>query len=130
MDGQLDAANSILRALPARFRTRRDGTLKPAIFRPGRLSMIVGDPSEAVDSSGILAKARERFEEVEEHGYGGAIVHLLLAGIAQNSLGQDAETRVLLEAIFAFEDALMDTRKIGSDYVFAVSRPREAPARN
>ena len=124
-DRQLDAANSILRALPARYRTRRDGTPKPAIFRPSRLSMIVGDPSEAVDSSGIMSKVRKRFEVVEERGYGGAILHILLAGIAHNFLGQDSQTESILQAIFAFEDALMSSGEIGSDYVFAVLRPRE-----
>jgi hypothetical protein len=87
--------------------------------------MLVGDPSEAVDSSGIMPKVRERFEVVEERGYGAAILHILLAGIAHNFLGQDAETRSILEAIFAFEDALMASGEIDSDYVFAVFRPRE-----
>jgi SAM-dependent methyltransferase len=124
-DRQLEAANSILRALPGRYRTRRDGAQKPEIFRPSRLSMIVGDPSEAVDSSGIMPKVRERFEVVEERAYGGAILHILLAGIAHNFLAQDAETGSILEAIFAFEDALMASGEIDSDYVFAVFRPRE-----
>ena len=124
-DRQLEAANSILRALPARYRTRRDGTPKPEIFRPSRLSMIVGDPSEAVDSSMIMSKVRERFVVVEEKGYGGAILHILLAGIAHNFLGQDSQTRSILQAIFTFEDALMSSGEIDSDYVFAVFRPRE-----
>jgi SAM-dependent methyltransferase len=127
-DRQLEAANSILRALPARYRTRRDGTPKPEIFRPSRLSMIVGDPSEAVDSSGIMSKVRERFEVVEERGYGGAILHILLAGIAHNFLGQDSQTESILQAIFSFEDALMSSGEIDSDYVFAVFRPREPQA--
>lgn len=127
-DRQLEAANSILRALPARYRTRRDGTPKPEIFRPSRLSMIVGDPSEAVDSSGIMPKVRERFEVVEERGYGGAILHILLAGIAHNFLGQDSQTESILQAIFALEDALMSSGEIDSDYAFAVLRPRERQA--
>jgi SAM-dependent methyltransferase len=125
---QMEAANSLLRALPARYRIRRDGKPKPEIFRPSRLSMIVGDPSEAVDSAGILPGVRERFEVVEERRYGGAVLNILLAGIAHNFLGRDAETGSLLEAMFAFEDALMASGEIGSDYVFAVCRPRKPQA--
>lgn len=120
---QLEAANSILRALPLRYRNRRDGTSKPDIYRPSRLSMILGDPSEAAESGKIMPEVRKRFEVIEETGYGGTLLHILLAGIAHNFLGDDAETDSLLRAIFAFEDALIATGEIGSDYVFAVCRP-------
>jgi SAM-dependent methyltransferase len=81
-DRQMEAANAILRALPLRYRAKRDGKPKPEIFRPSRLSMILGDPSEAVESGNILPEVRKRFEVIEEKGFGGTLLHILLGGIA------------------------------------------------
>jgi SAM-dependent methyltransferase len=76
-DQQLEIANALREEVPAGMNLRPDGTPQPPIHRTGTLSMILYDPSEAVDSSSILPLIHERFYVLEEKLYGGALLHLI-----------------------------------------------------
>jgi len=66
----------------------------------------------------------EVFEVKEVRGYGGAVLHLLFAGIAQHFMTPDeAATRVLTSA-FAAEDSLMASGQLAHDFVVAVCQRR------
>ena len=120
--GQLDAANALLATLPVRYRVTPEGDVKRRVVRPSLLRMRLHDPSEAVESARIMPLLRAMFRVEDERGYGGALLHPLLARIAQNFRGEDEETRTLLGRCFDAEDALLGTGEIGHDFAVAVCR--------
>jgi 2-polyprenyl-3-methyl-5-hydroxy-6-metoxy-1,4-benzoquinol methylase len=124
-DAQLAAANRLLPRLPQERRRTVDGRLKRRVIRPSRLSMILDDPSEAVDASRLMPAVRQNFDVVEERPYGGTVLHIALSGIAHNFRDDDDATRALLEMCFAAEDEVL--AGIGHDFVFAVCRRSDAP---
>ncbi|MEU9143566.1 class I SAM-dependent methyltransferase [Streptomyces sp. NPDC048349] len=123
-DGQLDAANALLAQLPEERRRLADGRIKHRVVRPSRLSMVLDDPSEAVDAASLLPGLRRHFEVVEERPYGGTVLHIALSGIAHHFRDQEPETLALLEQCFAAEDAALP--ELGHDFVAMVCRPRGA----
>jgi len=124
-DRQMEAANNLLSDLPAGYRTLWNSkSIKRKVFRPGRLRMILGDPSEAVESSKIMPLLREIFDVVEVREYGGTVLHLLFSGIAHNFLSDDAETRRRLDICFEAEDSLLRKGEIQSDFIVAVCRKK------
>ncbi len=84
--------------------------------------MILGDPSEAVESSKIRPLLHKIFEVVEIREYGGTVLHLLFSGIAHNFLSEDTETRHWLDICFEVEDSLLRKGDIQSDFIIAVCK--------
>src|SRR5882757_3773700 len=123
-DRQLEAANAMLALLPEERRRLPDGRIKRRVVRPSRLSMVLDDPSEAVDADALLPGLRRLFDVVEERPYGGTVLHIALSGIAHNLLGQDPGTLDLLERCFAAEDEALP--EVGHDFVALVCRPKSA----
>ncbi|WP_328911709.1 MULTISPECIES: class I SAM-dependent methyltransferase [unclassified Streptomyces] len=123
-DGQLDAANALLATLPEERRRLADGRIKRRVVRPSRMSMVLDDPSEAVDAAALLPGLRRLFDVVEERPYGGTVLHIAFSGIAHNFLGRDAETHDLLERCFAAEDNALP--EIGHDFTALVCKPKGA----
>jgi SAM-dependent methyltransferase len=123
-DGQLEAANDLLAQLPEERRRLADGRIKHRVVRPSRLSMVLDDPSEAVDAAALLPGLRRHFDVVEERPYGGTVLHIAFSGIAHNFRDQEPETLALLDRCFAAEDAALPN--VGHDFVAMVCRPRSA----
>lgn len=124
---QLELVNSLLTVLPARYKTLwNSGFVKPCVFRPGKLGMVLKDPSEAIESSRIRPLLNEIFDVVEFKGYGGAILHPLLSGIAHHFVSPDAEGRRFLDALFELEDLLTAAGDIQDDYIVAICKKRIA----
>jgi 2-polyprenyl-3-methyl-5-hydroxy-6-metoxy-1,4-benzoquinol methylase len=121
---QLEAVNALLTLIPERFRVQHDGTIKRGVHRPSTLSMVLDDPSEAIESSGILPALRENFEVVELTPYGGTLLQLVLSGIAHHFAAGDPEAARILELCFQVEDALLASGDLESDFVVAACRPR------
>lgn len=120
---QLEAVNGLLSVLPIKYRTLwGSDTIKQKVTRPSRLRMLLGDPSEAVESERIMPLVHQMFELVEVKGYGGSILHLLFNGIAHNFLSDDDETNSYLDIIFKVEDLLLSRGDIQSDFIVAVGR--------
>lgn len=126
---QLEAINGALAILPRRYRRRwSDGRIKDRVYRPSRLSMVLADPSEAVESAHLLPLLERHFEIVERHDCGGTILHVLLDDIAANFLGDDGrekddEARRLLDLCFWIEDTLLELGDVESDFVTLVCKP-------
>jgi hypothetical protein len=116
---QLTAANQLLRQLPAAYRRRYMARqLKTRISGPGRLRMLVADPSEAVESEAILPAIHHRFTVLEEKSLGGNLLTLVLKDIAHHFLPEDAATQALLHQLFAAEDDFL--QRYPSDLLFGV----------
>jgi ubiquinone/menaquinone biosynthesis C-methylase UbiE len=124
---QLEVINGLLAVLPERFRRRYDGrSIKRELIRPSRLSMILSDPSEAVESARILPLLGQAFEVVEVREFGGTVLHMLLSEIAHNFLTDDDETRRALRLCFEAEDLLLQSAELSSDFAVAVCRKRSS----
>jgi 2-polyprenyl-3-methyl-5-hydroxy-6-metoxy-1,4-benzoquinol methylase len=121
---QLAAANALLATLPTERRVQYDGRVKRRVIRPSLLSMRLDDPSEAVEASRMLPAVRRLFTVLEEHPYGGTVLHIALSGIAQNFLGDDPVTAQLLKQCFAAEDEALP--RLGHDFTYMVCRPKPA----
>jgi len=124
-DRQLEAINGLLSTLPVKYRTLwNSDSVKRRISRPSKLSMILGDPSEAVESSNIMPMLHKVFNVLEVNAYGGTILHILFHGIAHNFLSEDDETQRLLNVCFQLEDSLLKNGDVESDFVVAVCAKR------
>ena len=122
---QMRAANALLAALPQQRRIQDDGRIKRRVVRPSRLSMLLDDPSEAVESSSLMPALHRHFSVLEQHPYG-SILHLALHGIAGNFLADDPGTaQVMRQCLAAEEQAL---RRLGHDFTYAVCSPLATPA--
>lgn len=118
---QIKYSNYLLKEIPELYRKYWNcNQIKSKIYKPGKLRMMLNDPSEAVESSKIIPLLDKYFERIEIKNYGGTILHLVLDGIAHNFLSNDDETNSLLEKCFLYEDELINTGKLPSDFVFAV----------
>jgi SAM-dependent methyltransferase len=128
---QMEGINGLLKLLPSRLRVEWGGKrIKERVVRPSRLSMILSDPSESVESSHILPLLHELFDVVEIRNYGGALLHMLLQGIAHNFRSDDAEAQRYLRLFFEAEDLMMQSGEIQSDFAVVVCRKREPKARS
>jgi SAM-dependent methyltransferase len=122
---QVAEAQRVLDGFPERYRRMDGQRVKDRVERPSRLWMLLTDPSEAIDSARIAPSLRDRFDVLEELPYGGAVLHLALADIAQNFLDRDdTRAKELLTAAFDAEDDLMASGAVGSDFVAFVCRKR------
>lgn len=128
---QLEIVNDLLSSLPDKYKTRwKSSSIKSKVFRPSRLSMILDDPSEAVESSKILPLLNQIFNVVEIKEYGGTILNLLFSEIAHNFLSEDSETQRILRLCFEAEDSHLKNKDIQSDFVIAVCRKRLSSSRS
>jgi len=122
-DKQLKIVNNLLLSLPDKYKRRwKSNSIKSKVFRPSRLSMILDDPSEAIESSKILPLLTQIFNVVEIKEYGGTILQLLFSEIAHNFLSDDNETQRLLHLCFEAEDLHLKNKDIQSDFVIVVCR--------
>ena len=125
---QMEAVNALLTILPPRLRIEWGGKkVKERVVRPSRLSMILSDPSESVESSHILPLLHELFDVVEVRNYGGTLLHMLLQGIAHNFKSDDPEAQRYLRLFFEAEDLMMQSGEIRSDFAVVVCRQRGKP---
>lgn len=124
---QMEAANAVLSVLPLKYKVRWGGNLvKSKVYRPSRLSMILWDPSEAVESSNILPLLHRMFDVLEIKGYGGTVLNVLFQEISHNFLAEDEETSGLIKLCIDLEMKLLQLKEIPSDFVVAVCRKKRA----
>jgi ubiquinone/menaquinone biosynthesis C-methylase UbiE len=122
-DEQVKYSNQLLKSIPDSHKTYwQSSRRKTKVYKPGRLRMILNDPSEAIESSRILHLLDKHFERLELRNYGGTILHLVMDGIAHNFLNEDEETKSILKRCFDYEDDLINSGKLKSDFIFAVYR--------
>lgn len=125
-DRQIEIINGLVAVMPHRYRQSLlyPGQYKTLITRPSFELMLRTDPSEAARSAEILSLLPDFFEVLECKPWGGAVLHLLLYEIAGNFLEDRPEDVRLIQLLFDLEDLLMQTGDVGSDFVFAVCKPK------
>ena len=118
---QLAISNAVRSILPEKYRAHViDGTTNKKIIKPSRISMIMKDPSEAIESEKIIPLLHEVFNVIELKGYHGAITHLLFDGIAHNFLDSDNQTKRYINMCLEIEDSLTESEELNDDYAVVI----------
>ncbi|MEP6824225.1 MAG: class I SAM-dependent methyltransferase, partial [Ramlibacter sp.] len=98
------------------------GQIKRGFRAPTVAEVVAVDPSEAVCSSRILPMLQEHFEFVAQRPYGGSLLHVLLADIAQNF--QHPLAKPWLQALIDAEDDLDRLGALEQHFSCVIARPR------
>lgn len=117
--GQLKALADLL---PDRLLTTRGGHVRRDFRAPTVAEVIAVDPSEAVCASGILPLLPDYFQVVAQRPYGGSLLHMLLADVAQNF--QVPEAKPWLQALMDAEDDLERLGQLEHHFSCAIARKR------
>lgn len=94
---QMERIGTLAALLPDRLLTTRSGLVRRGFRAPTVEEVVAVDPSEAACSSRILPLLGEFFEVVAQRSYGGPLLQVLLADVAQNF--QPGEARPWLQAL-------------------------------
>ena len=86
------------------------------------------DPSEAIRSSEIVPQLAMYFDILEYRPYGGALLHMLLSGIAGNFDPNDPKDVALLEMLALLEETLETSGVIQPEFAVIVARPKRPAA--
>ena len=118
---QLEAAQGLLNAIPHEFRIQNtNGRVKRRVPRPSLLRMLIGDPSEAVESSRLIALLDQHMNRRSLREYGGTILHPLLHGIAHHFATDNPAANSILDVLIGAEDALLASGDLQSDFAVGV----------
>lgn len=125
-DAQLEACNWFWNhRVPPNLQRGTDGLPVPPITRPTVQDMIQMDPSEAVRSGELYQLLGEHFDVLDDFALGGTVVHLLLSGGRVNHFdASDPLHSAVLEEAVAFEQQLIASGLLQSDFRFLVARPK------
>jgi ubiquinone/menaquinone biosynthesis C-methylase UbiE len=123
---QLAVVNGLLALLPIDYKREWDNvTIKQKVYKPSILSMILNDPSEAIESSKIILQLNKIFDVIEIKEYGGTILNPLFSRIAHNFISEKDEAKDFLKLCFKVEDLLLAKKDIQSDYVLAICKKKD-----
>ncbi len=123
-DEQMLHLNRIADLLPDHLMTVLNGERKRNFRSPTVAEVVAVDPSEAICSSRLLPLLPAHFSSLLVKPYGGGILHMLLAGVAQNFIRAEAEP--YLRSVMAAEDELYQSGQLGHDFACVIAR---SPAR-
>ena len=124
-DHQVDLINGFLDSLPDRLLQTPDGR-KPPVQRPSLMQMQANDATLAVRSAEIREVLGQFFDVVEERPFGGTLLHMGLADIAQNFSVDDPADVAQLERFFGMEDDALARGELGSDFAVFTATPAAA----
>ena len=123
---QIELVNHVRGLLPEKYRRHIiDGSPNKKVITPSRFSMILKDPSEAIESDGIMSTLKDKFDIAEYNPYYGDVLHLLFDGIAQNFIPMDSEARKYYDMCLRIEDTLIESGELESDYALVICRKHD-----
>jgi hypothetical protein len=91
------------------------------IIRPSRFSMLMKDPSEAIESAQIVPFLEKTFTIVDYKPYHVTVSHLLFDGIAHNIAGKK-EISQLITLCLDVESCLIQMGQLNSDYALVICK--------
>jgi ubiquinone/menaquinone biosynthesis C-methylase UbiE len=122
-DHQCQLINGVLAQLDPRY--LKNG-VRPAFGRPPIAEMLRIDPSEAVRSQDVLPLVRGRFETEYESEFNGTLVHMLYPLLnAELANRQNVDYDTIVRLLLYFEDVLVRSGVLPSDFVFLVCRRKD-----
>lgn len=126
-----EQVRALARMLPERLLTTRSGMVRREFRGPTVEEVVAVDPSEAVASAQILPLLDAHFDVIAKRPYGGSLLHVLLASIAQNF--QTPRDARWLRALIAAEDDLHRQGLLEQHFCSVIARrphaasPRSSP---
>lgn len=121
---QLIAINKVLGSIPQKYRRyARTNIYKNKVYSPGKLRMLMNDPSEAVDSESIMPSIHKHYRTIEEKAIGLNIIMPLMRGIAHNFYKDNEEIKKIINKITEADGEYCKKNKV-SDYIFGVYRKK------
>lgn len=118
----MDFIEAVAETLPDRLLTTRSGQVRRGFRAPTVQEVIAVDPTEAVNSTRIVPALREWFELEAVRPYGGGLLELLLAGVAQNF--QSPEAAPHLQAVIRAEDDALRLGRMAHHFACVIARRR------
>ena len=120
------------RILPERYRKNiyLGGLAQDSYENPPLSWFDENDPSESIRSADIMEVLGNEFEIIDFRPYGGAILHMLLAGSAGNFDPAVEADAALLKVIALMEERLEDAGILTQDFAAIVARPRDTGPRS
>ncbi len=122
-DPQIALVNGFLAALPDRLVMTRAGILKRSFVRPTPEQVSRVDPTEAIRSHDIVPLLARQFNIMSFRGYGGNLLQLVLADIAQH-FQNDPDGA--LTRLIALEEQMLAEGQLTDDFAVIVARKRGA----
>lgn len=120
------AINRIRDILPEKYRLNVFDGNRPAgeYVNSSIETFELNDPSEAVRSAEIMSVLKLYFDVVDYKPYGGAILHMLLSGLAGNFDEGKEEDVAILRLLALMEELLEEAGAIGTDFAAIVAKPK------
>lgn len=122
---QMERISALAALLPDRLLTTRSGVVKRGFRAPTVEEVTAVDPSEAACSSRILPLLGEFFDVVAQRPYGGSLLQILLADIAQNF--QPADAKCWLQAVIDADDDFERQHSEPPHFSCAIARLKPDP---
>ena len=122
----MDLAESVATLLPDALVTTGTGALRRGFRAPTVAEVITVDPTEAVCSSRLETALLPRFRIELRRPYGGALLHVLLATVAQNF--QPPEQAGMLDTLIAIENEAMRRGELEHHFACVIARSLPATA--
>ncbi|MDD2177941.1 class I SAM-dependent methyltransferase [Acidovorax sp. D2M1] len=119
-NSQVRLMNQLLDILPERLRKTMDDRIKGNLWRPSVKEVVEVDPSEAIRSCDILPLLDRHFDIHEHRPYGGALLRVVLADIAQNF--KDKASEAYLHSLLQAEDDLFRAGRLQRDLACVIAR--------
>jgi SAM-dependent methyltransferase len=125
-DTQLAVVNEQLRIMPPYLKRSvvNGAESRGLAVRPEVAWMNESDPSEAIRSAEIVPLLPGYFEVLEQKGWGGSLLHLLLEDIAGNFDERNEGSLAYLEELFELEDRLIADGVLQDDFATIIARRR------
>lgn len=121
-ENQIEAINRLLKILPSELKLHDSVEMT----RRSLMQQIEADPSEAVRSLIIPDLLREYFDIEYEQACGGTILHPMYPLLNHNRLIQtDPITQSILKLLLEYEEMLIKTHTLESDFRFYIGRVRK-----
>lgn len=124
-DAQVLRINRLLQMLPDRLVRDANGMIRRGFRRATAEEVAAFDPSEAVRSADILPLLRRNLAVTACHSYGGDMLQLTLATVAQNfdaDVSGHPEGAAYLDLLIAASDHLRATGRSHDDFAVAIAR--------
>jgi 2-polyprenyl-3-methyl-5-hydroxy-6-metoxy-1,4-benzoquinol methylase len=118
----IDIVNDLIEILPERYRRRvsAQDSQKGFVYPPSVAYMNAHDPSEAIRSAEIVPLLRKNFRVLEDHPFGGTLLHMLLQDLAGNFSQSDPIGNSIIRYLIYIEKILIKNRILDSDFTYMV----------
>ena len=125
-----EVMTSVFQTIPIKYRISQadydKGKVRTHLAFPSPEEVERVDPSEAINSAGIVEAVCRHFDIVEFNSAGGTLIQFMLDGIAGNFRHDDEDSLKVLDLIFKIEDTLVESGDLSPHFAMIVAQPCQA----